>query len=124
MHEPHNSMPTNPLLADPMCWDGHVEKVGTGTEDIADKCRRCGLRTPEFILEENFRVASRRANRPREGSCAYCRQTLGDKGGSIGKPRDKRPPAAQDNRRPAERGRHMAQGGGQHAGCDRHGRGR
>jgi predicted HTH transcriptional regulator len=32
--EPHKSLPANPLLADPMYWNGYIEKVGTGTEDI------------------------------------------------------------------------------------------
>jgi len=53
---PHKSLPANPLLADPMYWNGYIEKVGTGTEDIINKCRDYGLRTPEFYQEEDFRV--------------------------------------------------------------------
>lgn len=33
-----------------------IEKVGTGTEDIINKCREYGLKTPEFYQEEDFRV--------------------------------------------------------------------
>ncbi|MDO4165761.1 MAG: transcriptional regulator, partial [Bacteroides sp.] len=44
------------LLADPMYWNGYIEKVGTGTEDIINKCRNYGLKTPEFFQEEDFRV--------------------------------------------------------------------
>lgn len=33
-----------------------IEKVGTGTEDIINKCREYGLRTPEFYQKEDFRV--------------------------------------------------------------------
>ena len=56
LHGPHKSLPANPLLADPMYWNGYVEKVGTGTEDIINKCREYGLKTPEFYQEEDFRV--------------------------------------------------------------------
>lgn len=66
-----------------MYWNGYVEKVGT--EDIVSKCQR-GLRTPESIKEESFRVAIWRANRPREDSLAYRHPTLVDKGGAICKP--------------------------------------
>ena len=53
---PHKSLPANPLLADPMYWNGYIEKVGTGTEDIINKCREYGLKTPEFYQEEDFKV--------------------------------------------------------------------
>ncbi len=58
---PHKSLPANPLLADPMYWNGYIEKVGTGTEDIINKCREYGLKTPEFHQEEDFRVVIWRA---------------------------------------------------------------
>ena len=61
LHGPHKSLPANPLLADPMYWNGYIEKVGTGTEDIINKCREYGLKTPEFYLEEDFRVVIWRA---------------------------------------------------------------
>ena len=54
LHEPHKSLPANPLLADPMYWNGYIEKVGTGTEDIINKCREYGLKTLEFYQEEDF----------------------------------------------------------------------
>lgn len=41
LHGPHKSLPANPLLADPMYWNGYIEKVGTGTEDIINKCTFC-----------------------------------------------------------------------------------
>lgn len=62
LHGPHKSLPANPLLADPMYWNGYIEKVGTGTEDIINKCRDYGLKTPEFYQEEDFRVVIWRAN--------------------------------------------------------------
>ena len=45
-----------PLLADPMYWNGYIEKLGKGTEDIITKCKEYGLRTPEFHQDEDFRV--------------------------------------------------------------------
>ncbi|MBP3553296.1 MAG: winged helix-turn-helix transcriptional regulator, partial [Bacteroidaceae bacterium] len=62
LHGPHKSLPANPLLADPMYWNGYIEKVGTGTEDIINKCCEYGLRTPEFYQEEDFRVVIWRVN--------------------------------------------------------------
>ena len=56
LHGPHKSLPANPLLADPMYWNGYIEKIGTGTEDIIRKCLEYGLRIPEFYQEEDFRV--------------------------------------------------------------------
>ncbi len=56
LHGPHKSLPANPLLADPMYWNGYIEKIGTGTEDIISKYTEYGLRTPEFHQEEDFRV--------------------------------------------------------------------
>ncbi len=44
-----------------MYWKGYIEKVGTGTEDIIEKCRDYGLKTPEFYQEEDFRVVIWRA---------------------------------------------------------------
>jgi len=63
LHGPHKSLPANPLLADPMYWNGYIEKVGTGTEDIINKCREYGLKTPEFYQEEDFRVVIWRASK-------------------------------------------------------------
>ena len=56
LHGPHKSLPANPLLADPMYWNGYIEKIGTGTEDIINQCRKYGLKTPEFYQEEDFRI--------------------------------------------------------------------
>lgn len=56
LYGPHKSLPANPLLADPMYRNGYIEKVGTGTEDIINKCREYGLKSPEFYQEEDFKV--------------------------------------------------------------------
>ena len=52
----HASIPVNPLLAEPLYLAGTIERMGTGTEDIIKKCKNEGLKTPEFIQEENFNV--------------------------------------------------------------------
>ena len=62
---PHKSLPTNPLIADPLFWTGYVDKVGTGTEDIVNLCKAEGLKSPEFHQEEeDFRVVIWRKNDP------------------------------------------------------------
>lgn len=61
---PHKSLPANPLLADPMFWVGYVEKVGTGTEDIVNQCKRKGLKLPEYHQGEDFRVVIWRSGDP------------------------------------------------------------
>ena len=67
---PHRSIPVNPLLAQAMYLKGYVEKAGTGTEDMADLCRKWGLPPPEFVLDDDFKVVLRRpaaAARPANG---------------------------------------------------------
>lgn len=59
---PHKSLPTNPLLADPMYWCGYIEKLGTGTEDILKKCSDYGLKTPVFQQDEDFKITFWRNN--------------------------------------------------------------
>ena len=70
LHGPHKSLSTNPLLADPMYWNGYIEKVGTGTEDIINKCREYGLKTPEFYQEEDFRVVIWRVKEEGDPRCS------------------------------------------------------
>ena len=56
LRQPHNSVPANPLLAEPMYFAGYIERLGTGTGDIIRLCQEKGLKEPEFIQEENFRT--------------------------------------------------------------------
>ena len=53
---PHASIPANPLLAEPMYLAGFIERMGTGTGDMISKCVHFGLKEPEFIQDEVFRV--------------------------------------------------------------------
>ena len=50
----HRSRPVNPVLANPVYLAGYIEQMGTGTTDIIERCKNAGLRTPEFIQEEDF----------------------------------------------------------------------
>ena len=56
LYEDHKSIPSNPLLAEPMYYKGYIEKAGTGTEDIVEKCLSYGLQKPNFQQDEDFRV--------------------------------------------------------------------
>jgi predicted HTH transcriptional regulator len=62
LKKPHSSVPVNPLLATPMYLSGYIDRAGTGTKDIIDRCESYGLKTPEFIQEEDFRVVLWRAS--------------------------------------------------------------
>ena len=52
---PHGSVPTNPLLAEPMYLTRYIERMGTGTRDMIKKCKAAGLPEPSFC----FLMASR-----------------------------------------------------------------
>ncbi len=54
---PHNSIPANPLLAEPMYLAGFIERMGTGTGDIIRWCKEAGLKkAPEFVQETIFKT--------------------------------------------------------------------
>ena len=60
---PHNSIPANVLLAEPMYLKGYIERMGTGTIDIINRCKEAGLKkAPEFIQEEIFKTIIWRSN--------------------------------------------------------------
>jgi predicted HTH transcriptional regulator len=46
--KPHTSYPVNPLIAEPMFLAKYIEKVGTGTTDIIEKCQQAVLPAPRF----------------------------------------------------------------------------
>ena len=50
----HRSMPTNPLLANPVYLAGYIEQIGTGTTDLIDRCVAYSLPRPTFKLEDDF----------------------------------------------------------------------
>lgn len=52
----HNSVPANPMIAEPMFYAGYIERLGTGTTDIVRIAKETGLREPEFIQDDFFRA--------------------------------------------------------------------
>jgi len=52
----HRSMPSNPLLADPMYYAGYIERLGTGTLDILRQAKKAGLKEPDFEDDGEFRI--------------------------------------------------------------------
>ena len=64
LKEAHNSLPPNPTLANSVYLAGYIERVGTGTTDVVEVCKNAGLKTPEFIQEEDFRAIIWRTNVP------------------------------------------------------------
>ena len=44
----HPSNPVNPLIADALYQTGHIERLGTGLEDLFKMCRRVGLSKPKI----------------------------------------------------------------------------
>ena len=51
LRQPHGSVPGNPLLAEPLYLTQYIERMGTGTGDMIERCRTAGLRGPEFRCE-------------------------------------------------------------------------
>ncbi|MDA8124123.1 MAG: DUF4062 domain-containing protein [Deltaproteobacteria bacterium] len=54
LYEPHASQPPNPLIAEPLFLTKYIEKAGTGTVDMLERCRAAGMRRPEFCTETGF----------------------------------------------------------------------
>lgn len=50
----HDSIPRNSLIARAMSWTSYVEKSGSGTGEILDKCVEYGLARPEFDPTPGF----------------------------------------------------------------------
>lgn len=64
LRKPHQSIPRNPLIADPLFLVRYIEKAGTGTLDMIALFREAGLPEPEFIQEGGMFV--QRMRRPQE----------------------------------------------------------
>jgi len=48
LREPHASIPHNPLIAEPLYLVRYIEKAGSGTLDMIERCREAGLPAPDF----------------------------------------------------------------------------
>lgn len=57
LKKPHNSIPNNLLLAEPMYLAGYIERIGTGTGDIVRWCKEANLlHEPEFVQDAFFKA--------------------------------------------------------------------
>ena len=57
----HQSVPNNPLLAEPLYLAKYIERMGTGTLDMIHRCRDAGLSEPEFTISGGFKTTIWRA---------------------------------------------------------------
>lgn len=60
LRQPHGSVPGNPLLAEPLYLTQYIERMGTGTGDMIERCQKAGLPEPEFKLTDGFVTTLRR----------------------------------------------------------------
>ena len=82
----HNSVPGNPLLAEPLYLAEYIERMGTGTLDMIRRCVEAGLPEPEFAVADGFVTSIRRAARPgqAEGQAGHAEGQEGHAGGQAG----------------------------------------
>ena len=96
LRQPHGSVPGNPLLAEPLYLTKYIERMGTGTGDMINRCRKAGLPEPEFTLTDGFVTTIRRnpelafeavagKKRPRTG------QVTGQVTGEVGRQPESQP---------------------------------
>ena len=53
----HKSYPVNPLIADALYQTGHIERLGTGLEELFGQCRAAGLPKPRIeVFRGEFRL--------------------------------------------------------------------
>ena len=60
LRHPHGSVPGNPLLAESLYLTKYIERMGTGTGDMIARCRKVGLKEPQFKLTDGFVITLRR----------------------------------------------------------------
>lgn len=48
LRKPHPSIPHNPLIAEPLYLVRYIEKAGSGTLDMIERCNQAGLPPPDF----------------------------------------------------------------------------
>ncbi|PIE53429.1 transcriptional regulator [Candidatus Fermentibacteria bacterium] len=61
LYEPHTSIPANPLIAEEMYRAGYIEKAGSGTIDMLNRCREAEIPEPVFSTETGqFTISFRR----------------------------------------------------------------
>lgn len=50
----HGSFPGNPLIAESLYLTEYIERMGTGTLDMIQRCTKAGLSEPEFEVSDGF----------------------------------------------------------------------
>jgi predicted HTH transcriptional regulator len=73
-------------LANPIYLAGYIERMGTGTGDIISKCLDLGLKQPEFIQDEDFKVVLWRSEQESEGINDSIGSPITESGSPIGSP--------------------------------------
>ena len=48
----HRSFPNNPIIADPLFYTRHIDKIGSGLTDLIDECHAAGLPDPKIDVGE------------------------------------------------------------------------
>ena len=62
----HASIPSNPLLAEPLYLAQYIERMGTGTLDMIRRCSDAGLPEPEFTISSGFKTTIWRGTPPEQ----------------------------------------------------------
>ena len=62
----HQSVPNNPLLAEPLYLAQYIERMGTGTLDMIRRCSDASLPEPEFADIGGFKTTIWRATPPKQ----------------------------------------------------------
>ena len=80
---PHASQPNNPLIAEPLFLTKYIEKAGSGTVDMINRCQKAGIRKPEFKTDGGFFIlkAWRKRAKAVQAELALSRDQVGTKSG-------------------------------------------
>jgi predicted HTH transcriptional regulator len=61
LKEIHGSFPVNPLLAEPLYLTKYIERMGTGIQDMIERCQKHGIPEPEFSVSDGVRIIIKRS---------------------------------------------------------------
>ncbi|GHU12586.1 hypothetical protein FACS189449_06520 [Alphaproteobacteria bacterium] len=59
--ETHGSFPANPLLAESLYLAKYIERMGTGIQDMIERCKNHGLAEPEFSASDGVSILIKRS---------------------------------------------------------------
>ena len=76
----HKSYPVNPLIADALYQTGHIERLGTGLEELFEQCRAAGLPKPRIeVFRGEFRLTIFRKTKSGRGQAKPGQKTRPEK---------------------------------------------